>query len=94
MEKNEVESIKLLPSFPNPFSTQTTISFELKNSDAAVLTIYDAVGRSVETVDLSSYGIGTHQYVWNVKGNLKSGLYIAEIRNGKERVTQTMVYSK
>ena len=94
VKENEVESIKLLPSFPNPFSTQTTVSFELKSSEAAVLTIYDAVGRTVETVDLSSYGIGTHQYVWNVKGNLKSGLYIAEIRNGKERVTQTMVYSK
>ncbi|PJB18752.1 MAG: hypothetical protein CO117_07245 [Flavobacteriaceae bacterium CG_4_9_14_3_um_filter_33_16] len=74
---------------------QTTISFELKNSTPAVLTIYDAVGRVVETVDLSSYGIGTHQYVWNVNQNrVKNGLYIAEIRNGNERVTQTMVYSK
>lgn len=94
INENSVESIKLMPSFPNPFNAQTTISFELKTSQAAVLTIYDAVGRVVETVDLSSYGIGTHQYVWNVKGNVKNGLYIAEIRNGKERVTQTMVYSK
>ena len=95
INENSVESIKLMPSFPNPFNTQTTISFELKNSSPAVLTIYDAVGRVVETVDLSSYGIGTHQYVWNVNQNrVKNGLYIAEIRNGDERVTQTMVYSK
>ncbi|WP_291727738.1 T9SS type A sorting domain-containing protein [Bernardetia sp.] len=94
MEKNEVESIKLLLSYPNPFNAQTTVKFELKSSASSVLTIYDAVGRSVETVDLSSYGIGTHEYVWNVKGNMNSGLYIAEIRNGNERVTQTMIYSK
>ena len=95
INENSVESIKLMPSFPNPFNAQTTISFELKNSTPAVLTIYDAVGRVVETVDLSSYGIGTHQYTWNVNQNkVKNGLYIAEIRNGNERVTQTMVYSK
>lgn len=95
INENNVESIKLMPSYPNPFSTQTTISFELKNSSPAVLTIYDAVGRVVETVDLSSYGIGTHQYTWNVNQNkVKNGLYITEIRNGKERVTQTMIYSK
>jgi len=95
INENSIESIKLMPSFPNPFNIQTTISFELKNSTPAVLTIYDAVGRVVETVDLSSYGIGTHQYVWNVNQNrVKNGLYIAEIRNGNERVTQTMVYSK
>ena len=95
IKENTVESIELLPSFPNPFSTQTTISFELKSSDAALLTIYDAVGRVVETVDLSSYGIGTHQYIWNVnQSKVKNGLYIAEIRNGNERVTQTMIYSK
>ena len=95
INENSIESIKLMPSFPNPFNAQTTISFELKNSTPAVLTIYDAVGRVVETVDLSSYGIGTHQYTWNVNQNkVKNGLYIAEIRNGNERVTQTMVYSK
>ncbi|WP_338790601.1 T9SS type A sorting domain-containing protein [Bernardetia sp. MNP-M8] len=95
IKENSVESIKLMPSFPNPFNTQTTISFELKNSSAAMLTIYDAVGRVVETVDLSSYGVGTHQYTWNVnQARVKTGLYIAEIRNGKERVTQTMIYSK
>ncbi|AFM02887.1 PGAP1-like protein [Bernardetia litoralis DSM 6794] len=95
INENSVESIKLMPTFPNPFSTQTTVSFELKNSSPAVLTIYDAVGRVVETVDLASYGIGTHQYTWNVNQNkVKNGLYIAEIRNGNERVTQTMVYSK
>ncbi len=95
INENKVESIKLMASFPNPFSTQTTISFELKNSTPAVLTVYDAVGRVVETVDLTSYGIGTHQYVWNVNQNkVKNGLYIVEIRNGNERVTQTMIYSK
>ncbi len=95
INENSVESIKLLPSFPNPFTTQTTISFELKNSSPAVLTIYDGIGRAVETVDLTSYGIGTHQYIWNAnQARLKTGLYIAEIRNGNERVTQTMIYSK
>ncbi|WP_338763183.1 T9SS type A sorting domain-containing protein [Bernardetia sp. ABR2-2B] len=95
INENSVESIKLMPSFPNPFNTQTTIAFELKSSSPAVLTIYDAVGRVVEKVDLSSYGIGTHKYTWNVNQNrVKSGLYIAEIRNGNERVTQTMIYSK
>lgn len=95
INENSLESIKLLPSFPNPFSTQTTIGFELKSSSPAILTIYDATGRLVETVDLASYGIGTHQYVWNVnQSKVKTGLYIAEIRNGNERVTQTMIYSK
>ncbi|WP_338790602.1 T9SS type A sorting domain-containing protein [Bernardetia sp. MNP-M8] len=95
INENKIESIKLMPSFPNPFNTQTTISFELKNSSAAMLTIYDAVGRVIEKVDLSSYGIGKHQYVWNVNQNkVKNGLYIAEIRTGNERVTQTMIYSK
>ncbi|WP_375561575.1 T9SS type A sorting domain-containing protein [Bernardetia sp. OM2101] len=95
IDENSIESIKLMPSFPNPFNAHTTISFELKSSSPAVLTIYDAVGRVVETVDLASYGIGTHQYTWNVNQNkVKNGLYIAEIRNGSERVTQTMVYSK
>lgn len=95
IEEHKIDSrIKLLPNYPNPFNASTTIAFELKEETAAVLTIYDAVGRMIERVDLSSYGIGTHEYTWNVNGKVKNGLYIAEIRNGNERVTQTMVYSK
>jgi pimeloyl-ACP methyl ester carboxylesterase len=83
----------MLPNYPNPFNASTNIAFEIAQTDNYVLTIYDALGRNVKNYDLSAYEVGKHTISLE-SADLLSGMYIAEISNGKQKATQVMVCTK
>ncbi len=83
----------MLPNYPNPFNGTTNIAFEIAQTDNYVLTIYDALGRNVKNYDLSAYEVGKHTISLE-SADLLSGMYIAEISNGKQKATQVMVCTK
>ena len=43
---------QLAQNFPNPFNPETWMPFQLSQSSAAVIQIYDVSGRLVRTLDL------------------------------------------
>ena len=79
--KNE-ESIPsaytLYQNYPNPFNPTTNIKFALPQSGRVKLTIYDALGREVETLINNELAAGTHIIAWNAK-NMASGIYLYRI---------------
>jgi len=71
----------LFQNYPNPFNPTTRIKFSLPNSSHVRLTIYDAVGREVETLVNSELVAGTHNIEWTAK-NIASGVYLYRIEAG------------
>ncbi|MCX6171005.1 MAG: multiheme c-type cytochrome [Ignavibacteriales bacterium] len=68
-------------NYPNPFNPTTNIKFALPNSGHVKLTIYDAIGREVETLVNSDLVAGTHNVEWTAK-NMASGIYLYRIEAG------------
>lgn len=50
----------LYQNYPNPFNPSTTIKFDLNKSADVTLTIFDALGREVETIVNEKIEAGTY----------------------------------
>ena len=66
---------------PNPFTTTTTIEYELTEPTHIQLTFYNHLGEAVEEA-VSAYKLpGVHTYEWGAE-RLSEGMYFAVLRNG------------
>ena len=61
-------------NYPNPFRGGTTIAFTLPAPMHVVLTVYDLLGRQVETLVDEVRSAGRHQAAFNAAG-LPAGVY-------------------
>ncbi len=77
-----ITTFELLPAYPNPFNSQTTIPFTLDRAGRVDLTVYDVLGRSVgaffRTPLQTQYAAGTHEVVWDAEG-IASGAYMIQL---------------
>jgi len=73
--------------YPNPFSDQTTISFQIDQESFVTLKIYDLSGKVVSTLISQNLTSGNHSVIWNGKNisneELPSGFYVYEISTNK-----------
>lgn len=73
------EDLIVFQNYPNPFQDQTVISFSVKESVQAEITIYDTMGRTVARIDPESeLQAGKNEFNFNSSG-LSSGLYVYQI---------------
>lgn len=83
VENNVEENPLQLRNYPNPFSAQTTIEFELNFAATASVVIYDMNGQMVNEFRNLSFGAGLAQINWdalNIKGDrVTSGTYLYEL---------------
>ena len=63
-------------NFPNPFNPSTLISFEIKEGDTGVLSIYNIKGQLIVKEE---FGEGRHSYTWDAK-NHSSGIYLYKLQ--------------
>lgn len=87
----------LLQNTPNPFSTTTTIQFDLKNSlSRAQVSIYDVLGRRIRTFTSGDQNSGRHSVTWdgrNAAGNLvPTGVYFYVLEGNGQRVAKKMFF--
>lgn len=75
---------------PNPFSTETTIRFDLKEKSLVSLNIYSMDGRWIESMINNTLMPGLHSYTFS-KGNLKPGTYLYRLTTDKEVGVRKMV---
>jgi len=71
-----------LSTFPNPFTTSTTIEYELTEPTHVHLTIYNTIG---ETIYVAQEGIkqqGKHSFTWSPE-RLPEGMYYGVLRSEK-----------
>ncbi|MFQ5631154.1 MAG: T9SS type A sorting domain-containing protein, partial [bacterium] len=69
----------LLQSYPNPFNPTTTIEYGLPQSAEIEISVYNALGRKVETVLKGRQAAGVHRVIWNANGHA-SGQYYLHLR--------------
>lgn len=88
------ESISLKANYPNPFTSTTTIPFELVEETEVKLTIWNMIGQKVATLVDGVREAGEHDDVrWNAS-NMPSGMYIARLEAEDEVFTRKMTLIK
>ncbi len=72
----------LFGNYPNPFSTSTTIEYELKQPEKVTLTIYNYLGKQVEVIE-ANHPKGNQKVSWNAEG-LPDGIYYFRLQAGEQ----------
>jgi hypothetical protein len=86
-------SFELKQNYPNPFNPVTNISFKLPAAAKVKLTVYDMLGREVETLVNMQLGQGSYSYRFDGH-NLSSGVYIYSLEAGSVRMAKKMMLIK
>jgi hypothetical protein len=82
-----------LTSYPNPFNTATTISFDLPVSGNARLEVYNLIGQKIATLVDGRMNKGQHSVTWDAD-HLPSGIYFARLKIPGNSVTLRMMLLK
>ena len=92
-DENQLTDYRLLQNYPNPFNPSTTIEFSIPQNERVELTIYNALGETVETLVRESLGAGEHSYSWDAS-NRASGVYYYQLTAGTFSKTGKMLLMK
>ncbi|MBC8278355.1 MAG: T9SS type A sorting domain-containing protein [FCB group bacterium] len=84
---------ELYPPFPNPFNSQTVISYEIRDAGFVELKAYDVTGREAARLVDSMKPAGQHQVVFDAS-ELPSGVYICRMTVGSFSRTQKILLIK
>jgi len=83
---------RLLPSYPNPFNSSTTICYSLKHRQDVRITIYNVLGEEIFSRTFRNMEAGNYEIPWIAKNHtgreLPSGVYIIKITGDKFSETQ------
>ena len=88
-EKQLYRNIKI---YPNPFTTSTTIEYQLDQPSEVTISIFNHLGKQVELIQ-QQQSSGKQQITWNA-GGLTPGMYIYTIQAGEQVSTGKMVFMK
>ena len=89
---DQISDMNLI-NFPNPFSTITTIEYEIKIPGSVLLSVYNCFGEQIELIAKSHRSVGKHKVVWNTEG-LPAGLYFCVLRTDIGTHTTKMIKMK
>lgn len=87
-ELNNVFSLQ--QNYPNPFSGNTTISYELKVASEVELFVYDMLGKKVVSLVNETQVPGKYDVVWNAEG-VSAGVYFCELKVAGFRQINKMI---
>ncbi len=77
-------------NYPNPFMSQTVISYGLKEETHVSVVVYDLFGRKVSVLVDEVKGPGEYEVVVQ-RNSLSSGFYLYVLKAGKTVVTRRMI---
>jgi hypothetical protein len=72
------ESFRISSSYPNPFSTSTTVVYELPSAGAVSAGVFDVRGRMVATLFEGMQQAGRRELRWN-PGTAPDGVYFVRV---------------
>ncbi|NOS85301.1 MAG: T9SS type A sorting domain-containing protein, partial [Ignavibacteria bacterium] len=87
------DEYSLSQNYPNPFNPVTNINFQLPRSGSVKLTVFDMLGKEVETLVNENLNAGTYNADWNAS-NHSSGVYFYKIQAGDFSEIKKMVLVK
>ncbi len=89
---------QLLTNYPNPFREQTTIHYQLKESQPVRIEIYNLKGQLVRVLVDESKAAGWHGSSWDAKDEagdkVSSGIYYYKMKAGKYSSSGKMILLK
>ena len=83
----------LSQNYPNPFNPSTTIQFSLPQAENVQLKVFNLLGQEIETLINEYLPSGTYQQQFTAT-NMPSGIYIYELKAGKQIEKKKMVLLK
>jgi len=83
----------LFQNFPNPFNPQTNIRFALPEAGFVKLTVFDMLGREVETLVNENLNAGTYNADWNAV-DYSSGVYFYKLTTSEVTEIKKMMLLK
>ncbi len=89
---DEVSLVEDITTSPNPFTTSTTLSYELKQPEKVTLTIYNHMGKQVYQTQ-ETQPQGKQQLIWNAEG-YADGIYYYRLKVGDAVANGKMVKVK
>ncbi len=92
-QKTTPINYELAQNYPNPFNPSTNIQFTIAESGNVNLTIYDMLGREIETLINGHIDAGNHSISFNAK-NLSSGIYIYRLKTNNKVISKKMTLLK
>ena len=85
-------------NYPNPFSNQTTLQYDVAEATSVKIYIYNTLGQLVKTIDQGENGVGTYTVEWDGKNDdgdtLSSGVYFYQLRTKDFNKTMKMLLVK
>ena len=96
---NRITSTFLLsPAYPNPFNSNTKLSFILNAKSDVIISIYNVLGQNLGTFKQQSLKPGQYSYslndLINNSPNLSSGIYFVEFSHNKGQKHQKLILNK
>jgi hypothetical protein len=85
-----VTTYALHQNYPNPFNPTTTISFDLPKSEHVTLSVYNLLGRKVDTLINQRLAPGAYEATFDAT-KFPSGIYYYTIEAGEFKTTKMMV---
>jgi polyhydroxybutyrate depolymerase len=94
-DMHENHSFKLHQNYPNPFLSETTVSYELMEKQHVTVSIYDSFGKEIVQLVNEIQGPGVKSVNWMISdshaNSLVSGLYCCRIVVGKSIQSMMMI---
>ncbi|MCC6477363.1 T9SS type A sorting domain-containing protein, partial [bacterium] len=81
------EDYALFRAFPNPFNSSVTLEYAVAHEQDIKITIYDLLGREVESLSPGKLQAGVHQTIWTAE-SFASGIYLARLTSEDNRHTR------
>jgi hypothetical protein len=78
VSRNVPDAFKLRQNFPNPFNPSTMISFDVPKTSHVKLTVFDMIGRELETIVNEVKSAGSYNVTWNAN-RYSSGVYFCRL---------------
>ncbi len=88
-----VLSYSLDQNYPNPFNPSTKIKFTLTETADVTLTVFDALGKTIEVLVDGNNNAGSYEVTWNAS-NLASGIYFYKLETANFVETKKMLLMK
>ena len=92
-DKSIPDVIALSQNYPNPFNPVTNIIYEIPSPSNVTITVYDALGRKVETLVNEMKSSGRYQVSFDA-GRLASGVYFYRLQTDGYSIVKQMLLLK
>jgi len=91
--ENDVSTVFSLLNYPNPFSNNTTIEYQLPHDGKVKLAIYDLAGKEIASLVNEAKLAGVYKVNFET-GKLSSGTYLCKIQCGDLTKTKQLIILK